>query len=309
MAEISSVGAAESHGISTKHEQMPNGELRFRLSSSSDGTKYIRTAAGGTGAWQDSHFHRSVRETYIVQHGWMAYAELDAGGVSLTVYREGDLFTTSTLTPHNVYLPASAVIHTVKHGHSTLGDWESSPELDTRTKHLSESDILSLSSRRSGGGVDESASPYNAAYRHFDILIWQGPAWATAVFVGAVIGVGTAQGAGGPLVTSGGPVTPHLFLGAFLGVVFLAIFALGHVIYRFRVHQAPFRRHRTSRLASAQAYLQTLVTLESAVVLLGLFALARCPALYSFGVPVALLVGLTLYRETKVTKATRGAGT
>src|SRR5690242_10293711 len=65
---------AESLGIVTRHEQMDNGEYRFRLLAS-DGSAYSRTVAGDRGAWQNSHSHNTARETYIVQSGWMAFAQ------------------------------------------------------------------------------------------------------------------------------------------------------------------------------------------------------------------------------------------
>ncbi len=57
---------ARSKGVSIEHNQMPNGEFRFRLKHE-DGTAYIRTEVTDSGGWQKSHYHRGVRETYIVQ--------------------------------------------------------------------------------------------------------------------------------------------------------------------------------------------------------------------------------------------------
>ncbi|WP_081971878.1 MerR family transcriptional regulator [Paenibacillus borealis] len=70
---------ARTHGIQTLHQQMPSGERRFRLLSS-DGSAYIRTEAPGQGGWQHSHYHKEIAETYIVQHGWIVYAGMDAAG-------------------------------------------------------------------------------------------------------------------------------------------------------------------------------------------------------------------------------------
>ena len=69
---------ARAMGVWTDHSEMPNGELRFRLKHD-DGTAYSRTESTGRGGWQNSHYHRSVRETYIVQRGKMAFAELVDG--------------------------------------------------------------------------------------------------------------------------------------------------------------------------------------------------------------------------------------
>jgi len=130
----------EAHDISFKKEVMDNGELRIRLILQ-DGSAYIRTEAGETGAWQNSHFHSYLEETYIVQKGWIGFAELVEGSLILRVEKENALFTVSSMVPHNLYLPADTVIHTVKHGKVKQGDWHESKELDALTKHLSELEI------------------------------------------------------------------------------------------------------------------------------------------------------------------------
>jgi hypothetical protein len=140
MAKISDDEARSKYGISTKHEKMNNGELRFRLLCE-DGSAYIRTVAGDQGAWQNSHHHKSVKETYIVQEGWMAYAEMREGVFIGTVYGKDASVTTQPGIVHNVYLPQGAVIHTVKHGIALDRDWHVSEEFDEMTKSLSEVDI------------------------------------------------------------------------------------------------------------------------------------------------------------------------
>ena len=127
-------------GVSTHHEQMDNGEYRFRLMAS-DGTAYVRTVAGDRGAWQNSHFHETVRETYIVQSGWMAFAQRKGQEVTLQVYRQSQLLTTEPRVSHNVYLPAGAVIHTVKYGVASESDWHADAELDRVTKSITEDQI------------------------------------------------------------------------------------------------------------------------------------------------------------------------
>lgn len=146
---------ARRHGITCEHELMPNGELRFRLFGP-DGNGYVRTEAGVTGAWQNSHFHHRVRETYIVESGWMVLAVLDNDGrmAKLSRYGRGAIVTTSVEVRHNVYLPASAIIHTVKHGGTTgEPDWHGAPDLDAMTRHLSEVEIL-----RKSRNADDASS-------------------------------------------------------------------------------------------------------------------------------------------------------
>ena len=146
MRQIGCKEAETNHGISTYHQVMDNGEYRFRLLKS-DGSAYIRTEASSTGAWQSSHFHSSVKETYIVQSGWIVYAEFMNGERRLTLYRAGQLFTAQPGAIHNVYMPADAVVHTVKHGSALTEDRiadEITKRFDEDTQLLLEHQILSM---------------------------------------------------------------------------------------------------------------------------------------------------------------------
>lgn len=130
-------------GVRTKHEEMDNGELRFRLTSD-DGSGYIRTVAGKTGAWQNSHSHNYIQETYIVQSGWMAFAQLRHSAIQVRVFKPGEVLTIERNVVHNVYLPQGAITHTVKHGSCRGADWIADEEFDRQTKALSERDVLQL---------------------------------------------------------------------------------------------------------------------------------------------------------------------
>lgn len=138
-------------GVVTNHEQMPSGEYRLWLMDT-DGSGYIRTVAGEFGAWQNSHYHKGIREFYAVQKGWIAFVEWgdELGSLNLRVLREGETVMSKPGQPHNVYVPAGTVIHTVKFGDtagekaSGQADWHASPELDKSTKLLFEEVIISL---------------------------------------------------------------------------------------------------------------------------------------------------------------------
>lgn len=131
-------------GITTHHEQMENGEQRFRLEAA-DGSAYIRTEAGKNGAWQNSHRHNYALETYAVQTGWMALVEKGDTGIIVHIINPGIVVSTRPDVSHNVYLPARAVIHTIKHGGAVDGDWFADSDLDSDTKCLTEDDLLEYS--------------------------------------------------------------------------------------------------------------------------------------------------------------------
>jgi hypothetical protein len=62
----------------------------------------------------------------------------------ITIYRTGGIVTTVQGVAHNIYLPAGAIIHTVKHNGQGGKDWDAAPDLDEHTKQLKESDILRM---------------------------------------------------------------------------------------------------------------------------------------------------------------------
>jgi mannose-6-phosphate isomerase-like protein (cupin superfamily) len=99
-------------------EVMGNGELRVRTDLPG-GDQYIYTIppADIVPQWQNAHYHKGVRETYIVQKGRIALASVDCSGLSyITYYKVGQAFTTEVGIPHNVYLYAGSAIHTIKSG-------------------------------------------------------------------------------------------------------------------------------------------------------------------------------------------------
>jgi mannose-6-phosphate isomerase-like protein (cupin superfamily) len=135
---------ARARGVSTQHTEMPGGELRFRLKHD-DGTTYSRTEASASGGWQKSHYHRTVRETYIVQRGRMAFAELVDGALKLRIFVPNEIYTTRPNVAHNVYLFRDSVNHSVKHGEAgDSADWLANPLLDAKTLHLDEAEIMRL---------------------------------------------------------------------------------------------------------------------------------------------------------------------
>ncbi|WP_271272069.1 hypothetical protein [Aliamphritea hakodatensis] len=143
MTRISPEKAAAEYGMQCHHEQMPNGETRFRLSGN-DGSGYIKTVAGQEGAWQNSHRHQHITEIYIVQSGWMAmaYATQDNTQIQLERHLAGEIIRIGPGIRHNTYLPAHAVIHVIKQDIPANGDWIADPELDSLSKPVSEAQIL-----------------------------------------------------------------------------------------------------------------------------------------------------------------------
>ncbi|PSW22128.1 hypothetical protein C9I98_02360 [Photobacterium sanctipauli] len=120
--------------LETSKEVMGNGEIRYRMKAN-DGSGYIRTVyqgagCGDRGAWQNSHYHLSTLETYIVQSGSILFAELHDGVPVVKQYTSGEIVTAKVGVPHNVFVRPGTDLHTVKHGDVVADDWHPSPELD-----------------------------------------------------------------------------------------------------------------------------------------------------------------------------------
>lgn len=227
---ITADDASSIHGIRTNHEQMPNAECRFRLTSS-DGNDYIRTAAGNSGAWQKAHFHSALRETYIVESGWMALAEEVDGDVAIRVYWPSEVVTTKPAVVHNVYLPANALIHTVKHGATGQGDWHESPAFTQRTVSLSERDILTkTSSTVAARAEDPRFDAYVFLYNNLDDLIWRIPSYLAT---GAAVLIGFA---GTVLAKDKLPEFPPVLIASLFFFVGLLFFLSAYSLTRIRMH-------------------------------------------------------------------------
>lgn len=115
--------------VTVNYEAMPSGELRYRLIGSPGGS-YIRTIATSS-AWENSHFHKLLMEMYIVQQGWVIFAQyVSDTEITLTKYSAGEHFAATPLLPHNIYMSEGAITHTVKYGEADNSDWNEFKRLD-----------------------------------------------------------------------------------------------------------------------------------------------------------------------------------
>src|SRR3989344_6186983 len=153
----------------------------------------------------------------------------------------------------------------------------------------------------------EAPESYTQDYRHVDNLIWQVPAWATAVFsfsmTAAVLALANVSAIERAL-----PVNAVRSLSIFLFTIFAALLLFANVYLRFRLHQRTI--HRPNRrdvpslwfMISGQTALLLLLFVEAAIVL--------CFALVTAGVGTAaaqittfvFLVGGFWYVEHSVRK-------
>jgi mannose-6-phosphate isomerase-like protein (cupin superfamily) len=289
MRQISDIEASTQHGVATSHSEMASGEYRFRLKKT-DGTAYIRTESSHTGGWQESHYHRRVRETYIIQRGWIAYAVMTNNRVDIKLYHEGELFTTQPQSVHSVYMPGNSIIHTVKHGNADGDDRITDPTTEALDRELVNlSDEKRLMERNS---PDPAESP---AYRHYDDLIWRLPVWATGIISVTVIGLGAPAL---KIISEAISAPPVHVASIYLLLIFSATLAFSYFLHRFRLRQKatrPLMHERTPFWKSASTYNNLLICVESSfllylAVLLNGFATAwLLPLCCAFGIGLAVV--------------------
>lgn len=140
-----SIEDAQLSGIRVNFELLNNGQKKYKLDGP-EGSSYCRTVGAKKGSWQNSHYHQTLFELYVVQSGWIAYAEMDESGeCNLRILEQGDHVIVKPFVHHNIFMASNAVTHTIKYGNVSSGiDWFASEKLDGYTKKLSEEDLLNL---------------------------------------------------------------------------------------------------------------------------------------------------------------------
>ena len=113
---------------------MDNGEKRFRQICSKDKTAYIRSEGGSKGYWQNSHFHKTIREVYIVQKGSILLVQYIDNRLYVKKIVENEIYNVKPNVPHNVYMYPNTVVHTVKYGEVEEYDWQEFKKLDDMVK-------------------------------------------------------------------------------------------------------------------------------------------------------------------------------
>lgn len=113
---------------------MDNGERRYRQICSKDKTAYIRAEGGKVGYWQNSHFHKTIREVYIVQKGSILLVQYIDNKLCVKKIIENEIYNVKPNVPHNVYMYPDTVLHTVKYGEVEEYDWQEFKKLDDIVK-------------------------------------------------------------------------------------------------------------------------------------------------------------------------------
>jgi hypothetical protein len=150
-------------------------------------------------------------------------------------------------------------------------------------------------------GEKSVSSNYPDAYRHFDKLIWQIPAWATALFLGVLVAICRVYGVEHlPWGKTSKETICELIL--FSAILFHS--AASYSLFRFRIHQSsvsnvvgPFAK---AFLLGSQFWLQFSVLLETGVLLSLLLRVFGGPLWLSLLYTSTLSFVLTVVCEKKV---------
>jgi hypothetical protein len=119
---------------------------------------------------------------------------------------------------------------------------------------------------------------YSQDYRHFDVLIWQVPSWASAVFALTIASAATIL-ANGRSIVSAISLTAQSVAASFLLTMSLVMFLLANVLFRFRLHQAQIRLRPAPNvpkprfIPGGHTSLQLIVTVEATALLLAALVL------------------------------------
>lgn len=155
-----------------------------------------------------------------------------------------------------------------------------------------------------------SEESYIQDYRHFDSLIWQVPAWASAIFSFSITASVLALANSERIDRALGICTAH-GVGIFLMSVFCVFFLLTSVFLRFRLHQRsihrPKRKHIPSTwyLVPGQTALLLVLFIESSVTLaFSLVAFGIEVVISGIVAGVFLMVGF-LYVEWSIRRLSR----
>lgn len=151
----------------------------------------------------------------------------------------------------------------------------------------------------------ESNDAYNQDYRHFDNLIWQVPAWASAIFSFSITASVLAL-ANRVSIEKTLPVDGMLAVAVFLFSVFFVFLLMMNVFLRFRLHQRPIYRPNRKSVPSCwfmipgQTSLLLILFIEAGVILCFSFIAFGMKPLYAYMIGALFLFLGFLYVESVV---------
>lgn len=231
-------------------------------------------------ASQEAHSHRIVREAMLVLEGKVFIEEIISGQSHPQVLDTGDFVGFDRRVYHRIANNADVPARTLNF--KFLG------EVKDRALFIDDKTDTST------GQTLTTSVPeiYTQDYRHFDSLIWQVPAWASAIFSFSITGAVLVLANAVKIESLLPSINASFSVSMFLLSVFVVLLLLLNVFLRFRLHQRvvfrPNRRNvpRLWYMPSGQSSLLLVLFIEAAVIL--------CFALITAGIGLLTAIGVTV---------------
>ena len=249
----------------------------------------------GAHASQGAHSHNIVREAMLVLEGTIGVEEMVADVTTAQTLNAGDFVVFDRGVAHRMENRSDQTARTLHF--KFLGEGKD-------RALFAEDKVISGNSVSPPAVVPEI---YTQDYRHFDNLIWQVPAWASAIFSLAITTSALVL-ANAKLIEAAFsfPVSTPRSVAFFLFGVFFVLLCLTNVFLRFRLHQRvaprPNRRHVPALwyMGSGQTSLLLVLFIEMGLILcFALIALGLEPVVAD-AIVVVLFLPAFLYVERSV---------
>jgi len=146
--------------------------------------------------------------------------------------------------------------------------------------------------------MEKFRSGFGEEYRHFDNLIWQGPSWCTAIFLGVLV----ASNQIAKDYATAWSVSDKIVLGLVLLVGFFFLLTCSYAVFRFRDHQTKVAPEGSYPKLGAQTLLQLNVTAQSAILLGLILHLVSRSIWIALGGFILVLVVCMAYYEGEISK-------
>ena len=141
--------------------------------------------------WQDAHYHKLNKETYIIYKGKVLFVWRNRNGIDQCCFEEGSVVVFNSLVEHVVFMPKDTEMITLKQ--PSESDKYVSIKLE---KYKEKIDIQNINSnskntilqitRVTKTPFNRKYAKYSNGYIHFDTLIWQLPTWNIVLFTGVL---------------------------------------------------------------------------------------------------------------------------
>lgn len=251
----------------------------------------------GAHASQVAHSHNIVREAMLVLEGTICVEETVADVTSAQTLNAGDFVVFNRGVPHRMENHSDQLARTLHF--KFLGEGKD-------RALFAEDKVISGTSVAPPAVVPDI---YTQDYRHFDNLIWQVPAWASAIFSLAITASALVLANAKPIEAAFSlTVSAPRSVAFFLFAVFFVLLFLTNVFLRFRLHQRvaprPNRRNVPALwyMGSGQTSLLLVLFVEAGFILcFALIALGLAPVVAD-AIVAALFVPAFLYVEWSIRK-------